>query len=220
MWRFLALRYCVRYHFRAFGNRWVSASFIGALRAPLHVLVVLLCSAYRACSCSLLFKAFWQDFVAHSFCGQSAFTQFIGLLRCLDFFSRGCGARWRFLSEFVFRMSQPRSTFNSLSAGLFLTSSSSALSFSAAAVTVTVALSISTTSMSSESAVAVAVAVAVAHALENLALLGRLFDLRSASLPSLLQQSASLHPAVLQLRPTPSPRQARGALCLPVHLGY
>ena len=129
-------------------------------------------------------------------------------------FSSGCGARWRFLSEFVFRMSQTRSTFNSLSAGLFLTSSSSALSLSAAPVTVTVALSISTTSMSSESAVA------VAHALENLALLGRLFDLRSASLPSLLQQSASLHPAVLQFRPTPSPRQARGALCLPVHLGY
>ena len=57
-------------------------------------------------------------------------------------FSSGCGARWRFLSEFVFRMSQPRSTFNSLSAGLFLTSSSSALSLSAAPVTVTVALSI------------------------------------------------------------------------------
>ena len=27
------------------------------MRAPLHVLVVLLCSAYRVCSCSLLFKA-------------------------------------------------------------------------------------------------------------------------------------------------------------------
>ena len=32
-------------------------SLIGAMRAPLHMLVVLLCSAYRACSCSLLFKA-------------------------------------------------------------------------------------------------------------------------------------------------------------------
>ena len=53
----MTLRYCVRHHFRAFGDHWVSGSLIGAMRAPLHMLVVLLCSAYRACSCSLLFKA-------------------------------------------------------------------------------------------------------------------------------------------------------------------
>ena len=51
------LRYCVKNHFRAFGNYWVSGSLIGATPALLHVLAVLLCSAYRACSCSLLFKA-------------------------------------------------------------------------------------------------------------------------------------------------------------------
>ena len=57
LWRFLALRYCVRHHFRAFGDHRVSGSLIGVMRAPLQVLVVLLYSAYRACSCSLLFKA-------------------------------------------------------------------------------------------------------------------------------------------------------------------
>lgn len=46
------------------------------------------------------------------------------------------------------------------------------------------------------------------------------FYFRSPSLPGLLQQSAGLHAAVIQLRPTPSPRQARGALYLPVHLRY
>ena len=53
----LASCYCVRHHFRAFGDHWVSGSLIGAMRALLHELVVLLYSAYRACSCSLLFKA-------------------------------------------------------------------------------------------------------------------------------------------------------------------
>ena len=57
LWCFLALCYCVRHHFRAFGDDWVSGSLKGAMRAPLRVLVVLLCSAYRVCSCSMLFKA-------------------------------------------------------------------------------------------------------------------------------------------------------------------
>jgi len=34
-----------------------SAVISGAMRVPLHVRVVLLCSVYRACPCSLLFKA-------------------------------------------------------------------------------------------------------------------------------------------------------------------
>ena len=42
------------YRVRVFGDRRVGGSLIGAMCAPLHVLVVLLCSAYRACSCSLL----------------------------------------------------------------------------------------------------------------------------------------------------------------------
>ena len=46
MWHFLALRYCVGDHFRAFGNYWAIAHACS-----------LLCSAYRVCSCSLLFKA-------------------------------------------------------------------------------------------------------------------------------------------------------------------
>ena len=57
LWHFLALHHCVRHHFRAFGRHWVSGGLKGAIRAPLHVLVVLLCSAYSACSCSSLFKA-------------------------------------------------------------------------------------------------------------------------------------------------------------------
>ena len=47
----------VRHHCRAFGDHWVSHDLVGAMHVPLHVLAVLLCSAYRACSCSLLFKA-------------------------------------------------------------------------------------------------------------------------------------------------------------------
>ena len=57
LWHFLALRYCVRHHFRAFGDHWVSCNLTGAMHVPFHVPVVLLCLAYRACSCSLLFKA-------------------------------------------------------------------------------------------------------------------------------------------------------------------
>ena len=39
----------------AFGDRWVSGSLEGVMRAPLHVLVVLLCSVYRVFSCNLHF---------------------------------------------------------------------------------------------------------------------------------------------------------------------
>ena len=46
LWRFPALRYCVGHNSWAFGDHWVSCSLKGAMRAPLHVLVVLLCSAY------------------------------------------------------------------------------------------------------------------------------------------------------------------------------
>ena len=55
LWRFLALRYCVGHHFSALAITG-SAVSQGAIRAPLHVLVVLLCLAYRAGSCSMLFK--------------------------------------------------------------------------------------------------------------------------------------------------------------------
>ena len=57
LWCFLALRYCVRDHFRASGGLWFSGNLKGAMRAPLHMLVVLLCPVYIVCSCSLLFKA-------------------------------------------------------------------------------------------------------------------------------------------------------------------
>ena len=53
----MGLRYGFRHHVRTFGDHSVSGSLIGAMRAPLHVLDVLLFSAYKACSCSLLFKA-------------------------------------------------------------------------------------------------------------------------------------------------------------------
>ena len=52
---FWALCYCVGHDSRAFGDYWVSGNLKGAMRAPLPVLVVLLCSVYRAFSCSLLF---------------------------------------------------------------------------------------------------------------------------------------------------------------------
>ena len=38
-----------------FGDHWVSGSLEVAMRMPLHMLVVLLCSAYRVFSCSLPF---------------------------------------------------------------------------------------------------------------------------------------------------------------------
>ena len=38
---------------RTFGDHWVSGSLKGAMHAPLHVLVVLLCSVYWVFSCSL-----------------------------------------------------------------------------------------------------------------------------------------------------------------------
>ena len=79
-----------------------------------------------------------------------------------------CGFGWRtdlsrsdYRGIVVLSMSQPRSTINSLSAGLFLTSSSVVPPSSAAPVVVTAASSTSATSFSSE------IAVAVAHALEN-----------------------------------------------------
>ena len=50
------LHYCVGHDSRAFGDHWVSGSLKGAIREPLHVLVVLLCSAYRVFTCSLLFQ--------------------------------------------------------------------------------------------------------------------------------------------------------------------
>ena len=116
-------------------------------------------------------------FIAHIVSGTVCRYFIIFQLRCLDSFpavvglvgiffvhriAGSCGKR-TFLVRgiFVLSLSQPHSTFNSLSAGLFLTSSSSAPSSSAAPVVVTAASSISATSFSSD------IAVAVAHALEN-----------------------------------------------------
>ena len=76
--RFMAWRYSIRNHFRAFGDDWASDRVIGAMRAPLHVLVVLFCSAYRACSCSLLFKAFRRDLLPIVSVVRSEVIQFIG----------------------------------------------------------------------------------------------------------------------------------------------
>ena len=45
---FPALHYCVGHDCRAFGDHWISGSLKGAMHVPLHVPVVLLCSAYRA----------------------------------------------------------------------------------------------------------------------------------------------------------------------------
>ena len=54
LWRSRALCYCVVRDSRAFGVLWVSRNLEGAMRAPLHeVLLVLLCSVYMALSRSL-----------------------------------------------------------------------------------------------------------------------------------------------------------------------
>ena len=49
--RFPALPYYIGHDSMIFGDHWVSGSFEGAMHAPLHVLVVLLCSVYRVFSC-------------------------------------------------------------------------------------------------------------------------------------------------------------------------
>ena len=56
MWHFPALHYCVGHDCRACGNHWVSGSLKGLCVCHLHVSIVLLCSAYREFSCSLLFQ--------------------------------------------------------------------------------------------------------------------------------------------------------------------
>ena len=53
---FPPLRYCVGHDSRAFGDHWVSGSLKGLCVCHLHVPVVLLCSVYRAFSCSMLFR--------------------------------------------------------------------------------------------------------------------------------------------------------------------
>ena len=63
LWHFLALHYYVRHHLRAFGDHWVSGSLKGAMRVPLNVLIVLLCSAYRAkFHLTFLKTKFWTEF--------------------------------------------------------------------------------------------------------------------------------------------------------------
>ena len=52
----------------------------------LHVSVVLLCSAYRALSCSLLFQGSFSAIFAHIICGTVCRYVIIVQLRCLDFF--------------------------------------------------------------------------------------------------------------------------------------
>ena len=323
-----------------FGDHWVSSSLEGAVHAPLHVLVVLLCSAYRAISCSLHFLGFSVWFIVHSISGAVC-HYFVFQLHCLHsflavvgvvsifsvhHFAGLCGEQ-AFLNMtlagfFVLSMSQGHSTFKSLLSGLSVTSSL-ASSSSAAPVVVVVASSVSAMSLFRE------IAVAVAHSLKNsllaiisavcentasvssiplvtasvnsgpamvvacalaalsgmsrlpafvstfssvpaiiasnsrewcgmrsttwtwlspvvcgqhprfsqllqtqstgnsqpcgwfpVALLKWFFYLRSASLPSLLQQSAGMHPAVLQVRPPLHPDKLDGVLYLPVHLGY
>ena len=56
LWLFPALHYCVGHDSRAFGDHWVSSSLKGICVCHLHMSVVLLCSAYRVFSCSLLFQ--------------------------------------------------------------------------------------------------------------------------------------------------------------------
>ena len=65
-----------------FGEHWVSCSLEGAMCAPLHVLVVLLISAYRVFSCSLPFLGsppfpplFLVLFIIHTI-GSPLFFQF------------------------------------------------------------------------------------------------------------------------------------------------
>ena len=75
MWRFPALRYRVGRDLRTFGDHWVSISLKGVMRAPLYVHVVLLCSAYRAFSCGLLFQgSFRCDFLPIVSVVRSAIT--------------------------------------------------------------------------------------------------------------------------------------------------
>ena len=118
-------------------------------------------------------------FFAHIICGTVCRYVIIAQLRCLDSFlvvvvlvgifsihriAGSCGERTFLVLTivgFLLSMSQPRLTFNSLLAGLFLTSPSAAPSSSAAPVVVTASSSASAKSFSSE------IAVAVAYALEN-----------------------------------------------------
>ena len=84
LWHFPALRYCVGHDSRAFGDHWVSGSLKGAIHVPLHVLAVLLCSAYRAFSCSLLFQGspsplyiiFLYSLIQYYLVGSPLFFQF------------------------------------------------------------------------------------------------------------------------------------------------
>ena len=56
LWHFSGLHYYAGHDSRACGDHWVSSSLKGAMCAPLHLLVVLLCSMYRAFLCTLLFQ--------------------------------------------------------------------------------------------------------------------------------------------------------------------
>ena len=142
------MHYCLRYDSRAFWPSWVSGSLKGVMPVPLHVLVVLLCSAYMS-SCSLHFLSFSVRFIAHSVCDTVWYYFIIFQLHCLGSFLAVVGlvgvfcpsfcrfTWWADLSQsdnswgFAPNTSSLHSTFSSLSACLFLTLSSPALSSSA-----------------------------------------------------------------------------------------
>ena len=79
------MHYCLRYDSRAFWPSWVSGSLKGVMPVPLHVLVVLLCSAYMS-SCSLHFLSFSVRFIAHSVCDTVWYYFIIFQLHCLGSF--------------------------------------------------------------------------------------------------------------------------------------
>ena len=65
-------------------DHWVSGSLKGLCVCHLHVSVALICSAYRAFACSLLFKALSVRYFAHIFCGTVCLHAIIAQLWCLD----------------------------------------------------------------------------------------------------------------------------------------
>ena len=90
LWCFRALRYCVGHDSRAFGNHCVSGSLKGLCMCHLHMPVVLLCSAYRAFSFSLLFQGspplsppFILYFYIVFYIGSQLFFQF-SVIGCWD----------------------------------------------------------------------------------------------------------------------------------------
>ena len=95
-WRFLALRYCVGHNSRAFGDHWVSSSLKGLCLCHLRMSVVLLCSAYRAFSCSLLFLGSFSAIFCPYYLWYGLPLRYHRPVTLFGFFPSGCGAGWRF----------------------------------------------------------------------------------------------------------------------------